>query len=184
MIEQQRRKTLKNPCNSQNERKVAKVWSRVIQLHRQSRRNDGYVAANTSVTNEGATHDDLGLDLSDDNFKLPQRYRFRDLLLGDFAFNDDGERWELSETELVNKFHTIRENLRPARDWLLECIVLISHSFILQAIILSVWSLIRPLLLSLNSQQLRYGELNWKDENWEDGGELNKLETMENVTPA
>lgn len=23
---------------------------------------------------------------------LPPRYRFRDLLLGDFAFNDDGER--------------------------------------------------------------------------------------------
>lgn len=23
---------------------------------------------------------------------LPPRYRFRDLILGDFAFNDDGER--------------------------------------------------------------------------------------------
>lgn len=47
------------------------------------------------MTNEGATSsDDVGLDLSDenDNFKLPHRYRFRDLLLGDFAFNDDGER--------------------------------------------------------------------------------------------
>lgn len=24
---------------------------------------------------------------------LPPRYRFRDLILGDYAFNDDGERW-------------------------------------------------------------------------------------------
>lgn len=35
--------------------------------------------------------------LIDDNdgvpkMSLPPRYRFRDLLLGDFAFNDDGER--------------------------------------------------------------------------------------------
>lgn len=26
------------------------------------------------------------------DFPLPPRYRLRDLLLGDFAFNDDGER--------------------------------------------------------------------------------------------
>lgn len=24
---------------------------------------------------------------------LPARYRLRDLILGDYAFNDDGERW-------------------------------------------------------------------------------------------
>lgn len=25
---------------------------------------------------------------------LPPRYRLRDLILGDYAFNDDGERWD------------------------------------------------------------------------------------------
>jgi hypothetical protein len=27
-----------------------------------------------------------------EKMSLPPRYRFRDLILGDFAFNDDGER--------------------------------------------------------------------------------------------
>lgn len=30
--------------------------------------------------------------LQQSRMALPPRYRFRDLLLGDFAFNDDGER--------------------------------------------------------------------------------------------
>lgn len=71
------------------------MWSRVLQLQRQARRNDGYVVASTSVTNEGVTPEDVGHDLSDENdikLSLPPRYRFRDLLLGDFAFNDDGQR--------------------------------------------------------------------------------------------
>lgn len=73
------------------------MWSRVLQLHRQARRTDGYIAASTSVTNEGVTTlEDVGHDLlSDENdikLSLPPRYRFRDLLLGDFAFNDDGQR--------------------------------------------------------------------------------------------
>lgn len=31
-------------------------------------------------------------DLDHGNLSLPPRYRFRDLLMGDFAFRDDGER--------------------------------------------------------------------------------------------
>lgn len=40
---------------------------------------------------EGLITDESGkMDASKMN--LPPRYRFRDLILGDFAFNDDGER--------------------------------------------------------------------------------------------
>lgn len=72
-----------------------KVLSRIVNT-RHARRNDGYIAANTSVTNDAATVDDVFLQSSDDlennKMSLPPRYRFRDLLLGDFAFTDDGQR--------------------------------------------------------------------------------------------
>lgn len=34
----------------------------------------------------------LSDDIENKDVKMPPRYRLRDLLLGDFAFNDDGER--------------------------------------------------------------------------------------------
>lgn len=71
------------------------MLSRIVSS-RPSRRNDGYVAANTSVTNEAVQVDDVFQSASDDldngKMSLPPRYRFRDLLLGDFAFTDDGQR--------------------------------------------------------------------------------------------
>jgi hypothetical protein len=75
-------------------KKVAKVLSRIISL-RQRRRNDGYVAASTSLIDqkdheEVVQHSTSELELF--NLSLPPRYRFRDLLMGDFAFRDDGER--------------------------------------------------------------------------------------------
>lgn len=58
-----------------------------------SRTNHEYIAG--TLTND-LDHDDIVRISSDDqdydNMSLPPRYRFRDLLLGDFAFNDDGER--------------------------------------------------------------------------------------------
>jgi hypothetical protein len=47
------------------------------------------------VTAEPALVDDVFQAASDDldnKMSLPPRYRFRDLLLGDFAFTDDGQR--------------------------------------------------------------------------------------------
>lgn len=68
------------------------MLSRIVSS-RQSRRNDGYVAANTSLTTDGVTVDDVFQDdLDNSKMSLPPRYRFRDLLLGDFAFTDDGQR--------------------------------------------------------------------------------------------
>lgn len=77
---------------------IVKVLSRIISHSRQSRRNDGYVAANTSVTTDVPV-DDVFQPPPDDlesKMSLPPRYRFRDLLLGDFAFTDDGQRWVTS----------------------------------------------------------------------------------------
>lgn len=59
---------------------------------------DGYVDVPTfgdQLTNDGQSLDDVfqSADDSEQNkMSLPPRYRFRDLLLGDFAFNDDGQR--------------------------------------------------------------------------------------------
>lgn len=59
---------------------------------------DGYVDVPTigdQLTNDGSSVDDVfqSADDSEQNkMSLPPRYRFRDLLLGDFAFNDDGQR--------------------------------------------------------------------------------------------
>ena len=75
-------------------KKVAKVLSSIISL-RQSRRNDGYVATSQLVDN-GIVEDVIQRSTSElelCNMSLPPRYRFRDLLMGDFAFRDDGERW-------------------------------------------------------------------------------------------
>jgi hypothetical protein len=63
------------------------------------RRNGEYIAANSSLTNENdaVESDDNQISTADElevrtMSSLPPRYRFRDLLLGDFAFRDDGER--------------------------------------------------------------------------------------------
>lgn len=74
-----------------------KVLSR-LSSSRPARRNGEYVAA-SSLTNDGepVESDDSQLSSADElevsKMSLPPRYRFRDLLLGDFAFRDDGERW-------------------------------------------------------------------------------------------
>lgn len=78
--------------------KVVKVLSRIVSS-RQTRRNDGYIAANTSLTNDAPVDDVFAAssdDLENSKMSLPPRYRFRDLLLGDFAFTDDGQRWVTS----------------------------------------------------------------------------------------
>lgn len=87
------------------------MLSRIVSS-RQTRRNDGYVAANTSVTNDGAALDDVFAQSADDlesnKMSLPPRYRFRDLLLGDFAFTDDGQRWVTSNyVTIVISFYVI-----------------------------------------------------------------------------
>lgn len=69
--------------------KGSKVLSRI----KKSRSNDGYIAG--TLTNDVDRDDNVFLSSDDqdrDKMSLPPRYRFRDLLLGDFAFNDDGER--------------------------------------------------------------------------------------------
>jgi hypothetical protein len=74
--------------------KVAKVLSRIVNLRRQ-RRNDGYVAASTSLIDNGVVEEVIQHSASElelFNMSLPPRYRFRDLLMGDFAFRDDGQR--------------------------------------------------------------------------------------------
>lgn len=55
-------------------------------------RTDGYVDVPT--TGELIVEDAvLSADEADSHkMSLPPRYRFRDLLLGDFAFTDDGQR--------------------------------------------------------------------------------------------
>lgn len=76
--------------------KAVKVLARIVNA-RQLRRNDGYIAA-TALTGDAAV-DDVFLPPADDlesKMPLPPRYRFRDLLLGDFAFTDDGQRWVTS----------------------------------------------------------------------------------------
>lgn len=58
---------------------------------------DGYIDVPTidQLTKDGHNLDDVLQSTDDSEFNkmsLPPRYRFRDLLLGDFAFNDDGQR--------------------------------------------------------------------------------------------
>lgn len=77
--------------------------SRIINAHRnrragRSHNTDGYIDVPTTadqLTNDG--HLDDVLQSADDSdlqkMSLPPRYRFRDLLLGDFAFTDDGQRY-------------------------------------------------------------------------------------------
>jgi hypothetical protein len=76
-------------------KKIAKLLSRIISL-RQARRHDGYVPANTSRFNDNGVVEDViqhsASELELNNLSLPPRYRFRDLLMGDFAFRDDGQR--------------------------------------------------------------------------------------------
>ena len=62
------------------------------------RRNGEYIETGISLTNDDdvVEGDDCQLSSADElearTMSLPPRYRFRDLLLGDFAFRDDGER--------------------------------------------------------------------------------------------
>ena len=69
------------------------------------RRNGEYLETGISLTNDDdeVEGDDCQLSSADElearTMSLPPRYRFRDLLLGDFAFRDDGERW-------VNRRHS------------------------------------------------------------------------------
>ena len=74
-------------------RKVSNFEIKVLDRIGKSRTNNEYIAG--TLTND-LDHDDIVRISSDDqdcdNMSLPPRYRFRDLLLGDFAFNDDGER--------------------------------------------------------------------------------------------
>lgn len=77
-----------------------KLFPKVLSRLKGSRRRNGeYIATSCSLTNvDGAVEgDDCQLSSNDElevkTMSLPPRYRFRDLLLGDFAsFLDDGER--------------------------------------------------------------------------------------------
>lgn len=69
------------------------MWARLL-TPRSNRTAGGYFLAQADRDR------DTTEDIFDDNVepiypgavKMTSRYRFRDLLLGDFAFNDDGER--------------------------------------------------------------------------------------------
>lgn len=64
-----------------------KVWDR-LSRPRPHRAAGGYVLGQPEKDiSEEDTDDSIHL-----NRKMTARYRFRDLLLGDFSFNDDGER--------------------------------------------------------------------------------------------
>lgn len=58
--------------------------------------------------------DDTVEPINPGSVKMTSRYRFRDLLLGDFAFNDDGERWVLFYTLLTE---TCKQKLMWAKEW-------------------------------------------------------------------
>lgn len=66
-------------------------------ISRPRRRYGAYV---DGLTNDGEAIEGDDFNFSSENsdefgirsMSLPPRYRFRDLLLGDFAFRDDGER--------------------------------------------------------------------------------------------
>lgn len=66
------------------------MWDRLAGPRPGRRAAGGYVL--------GQPERDLSEEDTDDtiyhqsNTKMTARYRFRDLLLGDFSFNDDGER--------------------------------------------------------------------------------------------
>lgn len=72
------------------------MWSKIKSPRARSRGGgtSGYLLANETAD----TMDEISIvqnDLDRENQQkmfFPPRYRFRDLILGDFAFNDDGER--------------------------------------------------------------------------------------------
>lgn len=72
--------------------KVIKVWSR-NKTPRPKKAAGNYQLAYGTVSE---TSDDAMIENGNSKeiqkLVMPPRYRFRDLLLGDFAFNDDGER--------------------------------------------------------------------------------------------
>lgn len=78
---------------------------------RQTRRNDGYIPANAPLTSDAIVDDvfqQSSDELENNKMSLPPRYRFRDLLLGDFAFTDDGQRWVTYCSDLFNILSALR----------------------------------------------------------------------------
>ncbi|KAJ6641534.1 hypothetical protein Bhyg_06473 [Pseudolycoriella hygida] len=68
-----------------------KVWAR-FWSPRSNRTAGGYFLAQPGRDIPDDTLDDPAENVYPGSAKMNSRYRFRDLLLGDFAFNDDGER--------------------------------------------------------------------------------------------
>lgn len=64
------------------------MWDRLNPRPR--RAAGGYVAGHPDNISEEDTDDST--HYQQNTSKMTARYRFRDLLLGDFSFNDDGER--------------------------------------------------------------------------------------------
>lgn len=64
------------------------MWGR-LKSPRPKRAAGGYLAHADKEIFEECSDDAMDSNVSS---KMTARYRFRDLLLGDFAFNDDGER--------------------------------------------------------------------------------------------
>lgn len=72
------------------------MWAR-LKSPRPPRAAGGYLLAKAECNKDQATAEENILldDVFEQNMfasRMTSRYRFRDLLLGDFAFNDDGER--------------------------------------------------------------------------------------------
>lgn len=65
----------------------ARIWS-----PRSNRTAGGYFLAQADRDIAEDILDDTVEPIYPGSVKMTSRYRFRDLLLGDFAFNDDGER--------------------------------------------------------------------------------------------
>lgn len=68
-----------------------KVWDR-LSNPRPRRAAGGYVLGHPERPDVSEEETDDSTIYPPSNTKMTSRYRFRDLLLGDFSFNDDGER--------------------------------------------------------------------------------------------
>lgn len=67
-----------------------KVWDR-LSAPRPRRAAGGYILGQPEKDLSEEDADDTNIN-HQSNARMTARYRFRDLLLGDFSFNDDGER--------------------------------------------------------------------------------------------